>query len=218
MPPPPPRPAVGPAPDQAFEHGAGRVVILACGALAREILALIKINNLQGIALTCLPANLHNAPQLIPEAVERKILELRERYDTIYVAYADCGTGGALDRVLQRYGVARIGGPHCYSFFATAPVFDDLMEQEIGSFFLTDYLARHFKTLIIKGMGLERDPLIREAMFAHYTRLVYLAQTDDPALEACAREAADYLQLTYVKVPTGMGTLAEFVRQSAPEA
>jgi hypothetical protein len=135
-----------------------KTLLIACGALAREMLALIEANGWTHLTLECLPAKLHNRPERIPEAVRAKIRERRAAYDNILVAYADCGTGGLLDKVLAVEGVARIGGPHCYSFYAGADIFEALHDEEPGSFYLTDYLARHFDTLIIKGMGLDRYP------------------------------------------------------------
>jgi hypothetical protein len=125
-----------------------KTLLIACGALAREMLALIEANGWTHLTLECLPAKLHNRPERIPDAVRGKIREKRAEYDSIVVAYADCGTGGLLDRVLEEEGVARIGGPHCYSFYAGADVFNALHDEEPGSFYLTDYLARHFDTLI----------------------------------------------------------------------
>ena len=193
-----------------------RTLLIACGALAREILAIIEMNDLEGMALECLPATLHNHPDRIPEAVRGKIRAARARgVAHVHVVYADCGTGGMLDRVCEEEGATRIAGPHCYAFFDGLDDFAARAEEEIGAFFLTDFLARHFETLIWKGMGLDRHPDLRDMMFAHYDRLVYLAQTDDPGLDAKAREAAARLDLRYVRRPTGYGELADFVRRAA---
>ena len=197
--------------------GPPKTLIIACGALAREMLALIDANGWTHIALECLPAKLHNRPERIPEAVRGKIRERRAAYDTILVAYADCGTGGRLDRVLEEEGVARIGGPHCYSFYAGADAFEALHDEEPGSFYLTDYLARHFDTLIIKGMGLDRYPQLMADYFGNYKRLVYLAQTEDPTLQDKAQRAAERLGLAYEYRFTGYGELAGFMAGAAGE-
>ncbi|MEQ9256899.1 MAG: DUF1638 domain-containing protein, partial [Alphaproteobacteria bacterium] len=207
-----PSAGLSPAPSLA---GPPRSLIIACGALARELLAIIRVNGWSHMDITCLPASLHNRPEHIPERVRDRIRENRDRYDAIYVAYADCGTGGLLDRVLAEEGVTRIGGPHCYSFFAGHEDFDRLMDEELGSFFLTDYLVRHFHTLIIKGLGLDRHPELQDMMFGNYRRLVYLAQTDDADLVAKAQAAADRLGLAFEMRRTGMGELARFVQDAA---
>jgi len=187
-------------------------LLIACGALAREILAVIEINGLPGMALECLPATLHNHPEHIPEAVRDKVRAARARgVENIHVVYADCGTGGMLDRVCGEEGVTRIAGPHCYAFFDGLDAFAARAEEEMGAFFLTDFLARQFETLIWKGMGLDRHPDLRDLYFDNYDRVVHLAQTDDPALDAKARAAADRLGLRYVRRATGYGELADFV-------
>ncbi len=192
------------------------ILLIACGALAREILAVIECNGLTGMALECLPATLHNRPEHIPEAVREKIRAARGRgIETVHVVYADCGTGGRLDRVCEEEGVTRIAGPHCYAFFDGLDDFAARADEEIGAFFLTDFLARQFETLIWKGMGMDRHPDLRDLYFAHYDRVVYLAQTDDPALDAKARAAADRLGLRYERRKTGYGALADFVQRAA---
>jgi len=192
-------------------------LLIACGALAREMLALIAANGWTHLALECLPAKLHNRPEKIPEAVRQKIREMRADYERILVAYADCGTGGRLDKVLAEEGVARIGGPHCYSFYAGAAAFDALHDEEPGSFYLTDYLVRHFDALIIRGMGLDRYPQLLADYFGNYKRLVYLAQTADETLQDKARQAAERLGLEYEYRPTGYGELADFMAAAAAE-
>jgi hypothetical protein len=195
-----------------------RTLIIACGALAREITAIIKADGLSHLALRCLPATLHNRPELIAEAVRRAIEDSRGIYHEIYVAYADCGTGGALDRVLTEQRVERLHGPHCYASFAGQKPFEALAEAEPGSFYLTDFLVRQFETLIIRGLGIDRHPELRDLYFANYRRLVYLAQTDDAALTARAEAAAARLGLAFERVPTGMGELGSFVRAAAKGA
>jgi len=190
-------------------------LLIACGALAREILALISLNRWDHMAVTCLPAIWHNTPDKIPEGVRAKIRENRGRYDRIVVVYGDCGSGGMLDAVLAEEGVERIPGPHCYEFFATPARFNELVEEELGSFYLTDYLARHFERLIIQGFGLDKHPELRDMMFGNYRRLVYLAQTDDPDLRAKAEAAAKRLGLAYEYRLTGYGDLATFLARVA---
>lgn len=206
-----------PAPDAAPElvSDGARVLVIACGALAREIVDLIRVNDWNHLAVACLPAKLHNEPQKIPDLLRTKIREKQDAFDKIFVAYADCGTGGLIDRVIEEEGVSRIGGPHCYSFFAGEAAFDALAEEELGTFYLTDYLARHFETLILEGMGIRKYPQMRDMLFSNYKRLVYLAQTDDPILDEKAEEAAAVLGLAYEKRQTGYGELAEFMAQAA---
>ncbi|MBB3064388.1 MULTISPECIES: DUF1638 domain-containing protein [Limibacillus] len=192
-----------------------RTRIIACGALARELLAIMKQPGLTHLSLTCLPAIWHNRPERIPDGVRGKIRQARaEGIERILVAYADCGTGGLLDRVLEEEGVERIDGPHCYAFFAGQARFEALADAEIGTFYLTDYLVRHFDRLMWQGLGLDRHPDLRDAYFGHYTKLVYLAQIDDPALDAGAQEAAARLGLSYERISTGMGELAGFVNRA----
>ena len=195
-------------------EGARRVLVIACGALAREILAL-RDGPLGAFDVTCLPAQLHNRPERIPEAVRGKIRVHRAAYDEILCLYGDCGTSGALDRVLDEEGVARIAGPHCYSFFAGEPAFKAMMAEEPGTFFLTDFLARHFDRLVIEGLGLDRFPQLRDDYFGRYRRLIYLAQTDDSALTGKAEAAARRLGLAFERRFTGLGGLAQFFESAA---
>jgi Protein of unknown function (DUF1638) len=192
--------------------GEARTLLIACGALARETLAAIEANGLRHVEVTCISALLHNRPERIPDAVRAKIREHRAEYERIMVLYADCGTGGELDRVLAEEGVERIGGPHCYAFYAGQTVFEALADAEPGTFYLTDFLTRQFDTLVIEGLGLDRHPELLSLYFGNYRRLIYLAQTDDPELQAAARAAAERLGLAYEYRFTGLGKLAEFVR------
>lgn len=204
------------APVERPEGGRSPTLLIACGALAREMLAVNQANGWPHLKVTCLPAKLHNRPNQIPERLRQRIRTARAQgYDRIYVVYADCGTGGLLDKVCAEERVERIPGPHCYSFYAGAEDFDRLMEEEVGSFFLTDYLARHFERLIVKDMGLDRHPDLLGMMFGHYKRVVYLAQTEDPALDTQARAAAERLGLAYERRFTGYGELADFMAQAA---
>ncbi len=193
--------------------GARKILVIACGALAREVLAL----RLGHIDVTCLPAQLHNRPERIPEAVRMKIRASREAYDEILCLYGDCGTGGELDRVLTEEGVRRIEGAHCYAFFAGEEAFAALAEEEPGTFFLTDFLARHFETLVVKGLGLDRFPQLRDDYFGAYSRVVHLAQFDDPETTAKAVAAADRLGLAFERRFTGLGGLAAFLGEEARE-
>lgn len=193
-------------------------LLIACGALAWEVAELIRVNGWSHVAITCVPAQLHNRPERIPGAVRDKIRAARGRYERILVLYGDCGTGGRLDEVLAEEGVERIPGPHCYQFYAGRPDFEAMMDAEPGTFFLTDYLARHFDTIMIKGLGLDRHPELRDMYFGNYRRLVYLAQTDDPALAAKARRAADRLGLEFEHRYTGYGELGRFIADAAEKA
>lgn len=250
-----------------------RTLVIACGALARELLAIVRMNGLDAVTVECLPAALHNRPKEIPDAVRARIHRARrgrahlpdtavttssparpvdddvravdadiadpiddhlrvvdgdiavershpddalgtERdadpaYDSIFVAYADCGTGGLLQRVCEEEGVEMLAGAHCYEFFATAPRFAEIQDAEIGSFYLTDFLARHFERMVWQGLGLDRHPELLPMYFGNYTRLVYLAQTDDPELLALAQAGADRLGLSMLVERTGYGELEE---------
>jgi hypothetical protein len=194
----------------APEAGQGpmRVAVLACGAIAREVLALRDLGGWSHVDVRCLPAKLHATPHLIPAAVEAKLVELKGRYAEVFVAYADCGTAGALDTVLERHGVERLPGAHCYGFFAGNDAWQALHDAEPGTFYLTDFLARHFDALVWRGLGLDRHPQLLPDYFGNYRRLVYLAQTDDDALTVRARAAADRLGLAFERVRTGYGDLA----------
>ena len=181
------------------------MLVVGCGALANELVALTR--DLPNVDITCLPATLHNRPGGIPAAVRERIRRRRAGYDRVFVAYADCGTGGLLDPVIAEEGVERLAGAHCYEFYATSPEFARIVDDEPATFFLTDFLARNFDRLIIKGLGLDRHPELRDQYFGNYRRLVYLAQVDDPALDATARRAARRLGLRYERRHTGYGQL-----------
>jgi hypothetical protein len=183
------------------------MLIIACGALAHEITALRRANGWDQLDVRCLPAELHNRPEKIPAAVRALIHSSRDRYRSIFVAYGDCGTGGLLDDVLREEGVERIPGAHCYEFFATAPVFAALAEAEPGTFYLTDFLLRHFERLVIRGLGLDRHPELNATYFGNYRKLVYLAQTQKPCSENEARAIAVRMGLQFEYRQTGYGTL-----------
>ena len=186
-----------------------RKLIIACGALAREIAALRRANGWSAIHVVCLPPELHNRPERIADAVREKIHAHRAEYADIFVAYGDCGTGGALDTVLREEGIERIAGAHCYEFFATPAVFAALADAEPGSFYLTDFLLRHFERLVIGGLGIDRHPELLPTYFGNYRRLVYLAQAPKPDSEAEARAAAARLGLEYRFQATGYGGLEQ---------
>lgn len=186
---------------------AERLLIIACGALAREIDQLRKLRGWEHVDLRCIDAKLHNTPARIPAAVRARIREHRAAYRHIFVAYADCGTGGNLDRVLREESVERLDGAHCYQLLAGAAVFDRLAEAEPGTFYLTDFLARHFQRLVAEPLQLDRHPELRDMYFGNYRRLVYLSQTLDDSLQLAARHAAHYLGLEYQHVHGGYGEL-----------
>jgi hypothetical protein len=191
----------------------GSILILACGALAGELHQLIRLNGWTNASVACLPAELHQTPHRITEAVGRKIEQIRHRYDVIYVAYADCGTGGRLDALLATYGIERLPGAHCYEFLAGSEVFRGLSEAEPGSFYATDFLVRHFDRLVYRALGLDRHRELRSEYFRHYRRFVHLAQTDDADISRMARDHAERLGLAYRRHYTGLDPLA---RQLAP--
>jgi hypothetical protein len=179
--------------------------LIACGALAREVLAL-KAKHGWDAAVLGVPSLLHNTPDRIPEAVRERIHEARAHYDRVIVAYGDCGTGGLLDQMLAAEGVERVAGPHCYEMYANGQ-FEQLMAEQPGTYFLTDYLVQSFDHLVIEGMGLDRFPELRDEYFRNYTRVVYLAQRDDPALRARAQWAAGVLGLPLETHIAGYGAL-----------
>lgn len=184
------------------------LLIIACGALAREIAALREVNRWMAVDVRCLPAELHNRPEKIPGAVRELIRSSRQQYRSIFVAYGDCGTGGRLDEVLREEGVERIPGAHCYEFYATSGVFAGLAEAEIGTFYLTDFLLRHFDRLVVKGLGLDRHPELFSTYFGHYRKLVYLAQAPAAEAEERARAIARQMGLDFEFRRTGYGGLA----------
>ena len=190
-----------------------RVLVVACGALAKELRHLItsfeRDGNSPTFDLECLPAKLHNRPELIPETVRKRVQAARGSYDTILVGYADCGTGGLLDKVCLEEGVERLPGPHCYELYAGAEAFAQMQEQELGTLYLTDYLVRHFERLILEGLGILDHPELQDVYFKNYTRLVYLSQKPDPELDRLAQQAASCLGLHYEKVTTGYGGLVD---------
>ncbi len=192
----------------------GRVRVIACGALAREILAICEANGLNHVDLTCLPAIWHNHPDRIAPGVRDAVRQARaEGFQRIFVAYADCGTGGALDTVCDEEQVERIAGPHCYSFFAGNERFAT-WDEDLDAFFLTDFLARQFEAFVIEPLGLDRHPELRDLYFGNYRKLIYLSQETDPELQEKARQAAEALDLEYEYRFTGYGDLETVLRDA----
>lgn len=190
-------------------------LVIACGALAREILALRTLNQWPHMAVQCLPADLHNRPDKIPALVRAKIQAARGQFASIFVAYADCGTGGLLDAVLREEGVERIPGAHCYEFFAGSQAFAALAEQEIGTFYLTDFLLRHFDRIILRGLGIDKHPELLPLYFGNYTKLTYLAQVPHQESVVAAQAAATRLGLAFEYRETGYGELAHNLHRAA---
>lgn len=194
---------------------AGRILLIACGALAHEILALKVANGWEHIDLQCLPAKLHLWPEKIIPAVEAAVVDARGRYETVFVVYADCGTGGLLQAACDRLGVEMVEGPHCYAFFEGNAAFAARAETEFDAFYLTDFLVRQFDAFVWKPMGLDRHPELRDMYFGNYRKLVYQAQLDDPTLDSKAEDCARRLGLAYERRFTGYGDLAVTLQRVA---
>lgn len=185
--------------------GVGRVLLIACGALAREILAIKTANGLDHLDLQCLPAILHNHPERIVPAVRAAVEKNRDAYDQLFIVYADCGTGGLLKAACAEMGVEMVAGPHCYSFFEGNDVFE--AREEMTAFYLTDFLVRQFDAFVWEPLGLGQHPDLRDMYFGNYEKLVYQAQTDDAALTEKAKVCADRLGLAFERRFTGYGDL-----------
>ena len=186
---------------------AANTLVIACGALAREIIALRQANGWSHMEVTCLPAELHNRPEKIPALVREKIQRFRPAYPHMFVAYADCGTGGLLDAVLREEGVERLSGAHCYEFYAGEAAFAQMAQAELGTFYLTDFLLRHFERLIMHGLGIDKHPQLLPMYFGNYTRLMYLCQKESPEGIAQGQRAAQRLGLAFAYRVTGYGDL-----------
>ena len=184
-----------------------RTLVIACGALAREIAALRRANGWSALEVRCLPAELHNRPERIAPAVRAAIQANGGRYAQIFVAYGDCGTGGELDRVLREEGIERLPGAHCYEFFATAQVFEQLADSEPGTFYLTDFLLRHFERLVVRPLGLDRHPELTQEYFRNYRRLIYLSQAPRPGAIEQAQRIAERFGFEFEHRSTGYGEL-----------
>jgi hypothetical protein len=183
------------------------ILIIACGALANEITALKRANQWTDVDVQCLPPELHNRPERIVPAIREQLRKHRSQYDTIFIAYADCGTGGMLDVLLREEGIERLPGAHCYEFFAGGAVFAELQNAAIGTFYLTDFLLRHFDRLVTRGLGLDKHPELASEYFRHYRKLVYLAQNPAPEAEEQARQIAQRMGLEFEFRVTGYGEL-----------
>jgi len=183
------------------------VLIITCGAIAKEIVELQKINDWKHIKIKSLSAELHNRPEKIPLAVREVIESQQEFYKNIFVAYADCGTGGLLDKTLQEFDIERLPGNHCYDFFSGTDVIQEISEAEPGCFYLTDFLTRHFDRLVKKGLGLDKHPQLMDVYFSNYKRLIYLSQSKSDELEMMAQDHAKYLGLEYQHLHTGLGNV-----------
>jgi hypothetical protein len=194
-----------------------RVLVIACGMIAREVLAAKQQLGLAHLDLTCLPAEFHYYPDRIAPGVERAVAEARAQggYGRIFIGYGDCGTGGALDRTCERLGVERIQGPHCFAFYQGNAAFEALGDDDMRSFYMTDFLCRQFDAFFMRPLGLDRHPELAESYFGHYEKLVYLAQTDDPALARVAQGAAAMLGLEYERRLTGYGDLVPALAAAA---
>lgn len=190
--------------------GQGRVLVLGCGALAREILAVTR--QFDHIDLHCLPAILHNHPEKIVPAVREAVAKLGSRYERVFLTYADCGTGGLLQKAADEMGIEMLAGPHCYAFFEGTDMFVARAEEEFTAFYLTDFLVRQFEAFVWQPLGLDRHPELRDSYFGNYEKLVYQAQTEDPALTARAEDYADRLGLAFERRFTGYGDLETALR------
>jgi len=186
-------------------------LVICCGAVAREIVGIVRDNDWGHMTVECLPAKLHNTPGALPEGVRAKIKAGRQTYDHIVVLYSDCGTGGQMQTMLAEEGIDGIGGAHCYEIFTGHEGFKDIMEEEPGCFFVTDFLARHFEKLVFQGLGLDRFPKLRDTFFAHYKKLVYLAQSDNADLLARAERAAESIGLEFEIRHTGVDGFESFL-------
>ena len=194
-------------PTDASVASGGRTLIVACGALARELLQVVEANGLSHIDVECLPASFHNTPDVIPDAVATRVRAAPNRYQRLFLGYGDCGPGGRLDAVCKELGVDRLPGDHCYEFLSGSEAFADLHAEELGTFFLTDYLVKHFDRLVVKACWLDTHPEMLNALFGNYRRLAYLSQVDDPDLLDRARSAAARLGLSFEHRPTGLSNL-----------
>ena len=183
------------------------ILIIGCGALAHEVREIIKLNDWDNVRLQCLNADLHNTPKILPAKIKESIDSNINDYSKIFIAYADCGTGGLIDLILKDYDIERLDGAHCYEFYSGSSVFEELSEKEIGTFYLTDFLVKNFDRLVIDGLGIQKYPALKEDYFKNYKNVVYLAQKQDNVLESKARECADYLNLEFSALFTGLDNL-----------
>ncbi len=183
------------------------ILIIGCGAIAHEVREIIKLNDWDNVRLQCLNADLHNTPKILPKKIKEAIDTNLNDYSKIFLAYADCGTGGLIDLILKDYDIERLDGAHCYEFYSGSSVFEELSEKEIGTFYLTDFLVKNFDRLVVDGLGIQKYPALKEEYFKNYKNVVYLAQKQDNVLESKARECADYLNLEFSALFTGLNNL-----------
>ena len=196
-----------------------RLLVIACGMIAREVLAVKEQLGLDHLELTCLPAEFHFYPDRIAPAMDKAIEKAKaEGYSNIFVGYGDCGTGGLLDRVLEKHGVERMAGPHCFAFYQGMDAYAKVADDDMMSFYMTDFLCRQFDAFFMKPLGLDKHPELIKDYFGNYERLVYIAQTDDPELDKVAEKAAKMLGLAYERRSTGYGDLTAELAQAAAHA
>lgn len=204
----------------SFKRGRGDTLVIACGALGREIVDLIEVNKLHHLDVVCLPAKLHHRPQLIAPALRKKIQETRGRYKRTYVLYGDCGTGGEIDRVIAEESdavtgtIERIEGPHCFSFYSGNEIFATKADEDLTSFFLTDYFCRHFETFVWKALGLDRRDDMASFVFGNYEKIVLIPQIPDPDLTRQGQAIAKRLGLAFEERVTGYGDMEKFLNAS----
>lgn len=208
--------------DTARKHQSGngdRLLVIACGMIAREVLAVKEQLTLDHLDLTCLPAEFHFYPDRIAPAMDKAIEKAKaEGYVNIFVGYGDCGTGGLLDRILEKHGVERMAGPHCFAFYQGMDAYAKIADDDMMSFYMTDFLCRQFDAFFMKPLGLDKHPELIKDYFGNYERLVYIAQTDDPELDKVAEKAAKMLGLVYERRSTGYGDLTAGLAQAAAHA
>ena len=190
------------------------ILIIGCGAIAHEVCEIIELNNWDNVRLQCLNAELHNTPKILPRKIKEAIDSNINDYSKIFLAYADCGTGGLIDLLLKDYDIERLDGAHCYEFYSGSSVFKELSEKEIGTFYLTDFLVKNFDRLVIEGLGIQKYPSLKEDYFRNYKNVVYLAQLQDNVLESKARECADYLNLEFSVHFTGLKNLGNQLNEA----
>lgn len=208
-------------PESDINEGRGSaetVRIIACGMIAREVLAIKKRHQLKNLELVCLPAQFHYHPEKIGPAMEAAIEQARrDGVRHILAGYADCGTGGQLDRICEEHGISRIDGPHCFAFYQGMKTYERIADADMTSFYMTDFLCRQFEAFFMKPLGLDRHPELAEDYFGHYEKLIYLAQTEDPDLEEIAENAAKMLGLVYERRITGYGDLTDALLAAATQ-
>ncbi|MEC9316222.1 MAG: DUF1638 domain-containing protein [Actinomycetota bacterium] len=195
-----------------------RLLVLGCGALAREFSQLFELNGLGEVTLECLPASLHNRPEQIPQRVRERLEAAVNDFDQILLGYGDCGTAGALDLLCEEFSVDRLPGAHCYEFFLGEGIFEQLHDSEPATFYLTDYLAKHFDRLVFEGLGISSHPELLEIYFGNYKRVVFLTQTNSAELRSAACDAATKIGLPLEVIEAGYGQLETAVAEFGIES